>query len=97
MFRLGRTFITPPVAGGKNSYLQSQHLGNAQYVACPTYVKLDLFGEPAGEEVFKGRRAIKKPAPKRGLYRLEYFGIKCSATRWPLWRAPVLFCSAASP
>jgi hypothetical protein len=71
------------VAGGKNSYLQSQHLGIAQYDAYPADVKLDLFGDPAREEDFKGRRAIKKPAPKRGLYRLEYFEIECSATRWP--------------
>jgi hypothetical protein len=36
------------MADGKTSYLQSQHLGNARYVADPTYVKLDLFGEPIG-------------------------------------------------
>jgi hypothetical protein len=36
------------MADGENSYLQSQHLENAQYDAEPRNVKLDLFGEPAG-------------------------------------------------
>jgi hypothetical protein len=35
------------MADEKNSYLQSQHLGNAQYVAEPHDVKRDLIGEPA--------------------------------------------------
>jgi hypothetical protein len=34
------------MADGQTSYLQSQHLGIAQYDAAPTYVKLDLFCEP---------------------------------------------------
>jgi hypothetical protein len=38
--------MMPQMADGQTSYLQSQHLGVAQYVADPTYVKQDLFSEP---------------------------------------------------